>query len=254
VRTPDPSLQAQDDRIRVCRWCRKLLDGTQRRDAVYCGKRCRQAAHRFGRAVQLATAADRPLRLAYADPPYPGLSRRYYRDHPDYAGEVDHAELVSRLQAYDGWALSTSEEAVPLVMSLLAGVDGWRLGPWVRGSRGQRSAGPRSSWEAVFYRCARPLPADDWLDDSLVLTARPRLTDPDRVVGAKPAGFASWMFGLLGARRGDELDDMFPGSGGIQRAWALFQGSPDVGLDASREPGRDGSGRLRVSTTGQNRC
>jgi hypothetical protein len=27
--------------------------------------------------------------MAYADPPYPGQSHRHYRDHPDYAGEVD---------------------------------------------------------------------------------------------------------------------------------------------------------------------
>lgn len=31
------------------------------------------------------------LRLAYADPPYPNRSARHYRNHQDYAGEVDHA-------------------------------------------------------------------------------------------------------------------------------------------------------------------
>jgi hypothetical protein len=40
-----------------------------------------------------AVAAGRPLRLAYADPPYPGKAR-LYQDHPDYGGEVDHAELT----------------------------------------------------------------------------------------------------------------------------------------------------------------
>jgi hypothetical protein len=36
------------------------------------------------------------------------------RDHPKYAGEVDHAELIRRLSAGfpDGWALSTSAEAL----------------------------------------------------------------------------------------------------------------------------------------------
>lgn len=29
------------------------------------------------------------MRLAIADPPYPGCAH-LYRDHPDYAGEVDH--------------------------------------------------------------------------------------------------------------------------------------------------------------------
>ena len=44
------------------------------------------------------------LRLAYADPPYPGQSKRYYGDQPSYAGEVDHAALIERLSGYDGWA------------------------------------------------------------------------------------------------------------------------------------------------------
>ena len=29
------------------------------------------------------------MRIAYADPQYPGFSQ-LYEDHPDYAGEVDH--------------------------------------------------------------------------------------------------------------------------------------------------------------------
>lgn len=43
------------------------------------------------------------MRLAYADPPYPGCAA-LYKDHPDYAGEVDHAALLRTLQDnYDGW-------------------------------------------------------------------------------------------------------------------------------------------------------
>jgi hypothetical protein len=35
------------------------------------------------------------MRLGYADPPYPGLAH-LYKDHPDYAGEVDHVVLIAR--------------------------------------------------------------------------------------------------------------------------------------------------------------
>jgi len=35
-----------------------------------------------------------------------------YRDDPDYGGEVNHGELLGRLAAYDGSALSTSPEAL----------------------------------------------------------------------------------------------------------------------------------------------
>ena len=34
-------------------------------------------------------------------------------------------------------------------------------------------------------------------------------------MGAKPAAFCWWVFDLLGALPGDELVDLFPGSGGI---------------------------------------
>jgi hypothetical protein len=77
----------------------------------------------------------------------------------------------------------------------------------------------------------------------LVHVARPRLTDPARVVGAKPAAFAGWLFELLGALPGDQLDDLFPGSGGIARAWALYasRGSArgvaeDVGDESRLDP------------------
>jgi hypothetical protein len=47
------------------------------------------------------------VRIAYADPPYPGCAK-LYRDHPDYGGEVDHRALVARLQdEFDGWVLHT---------------------------------------------------------------------------------------------------------------------------------------------------
>ena len=104
---------------RLCAWCENPIPAKARRDAVCCSVRCRQARHRFLRAVghAEAVAPGRRPRLAYADPPYPGRAR-LYRDHPDYGGEVDHAELIERPGVYDGWALSTSAEALPEVLAL----------------------------------------------------------------------------------------------------------------------------------------
>jgi hypothetical protein len=42
-------------------------------------------------------------------------------------------------------------------------------------------------------------------------------SDPSR-----PVAFCWWLFDLLGALPGDELVDLFPGSGGIGRAWRLY--------------------------------
>lgn len=65
------------------------------------------------------------MRLAYADPPYPGCAS-LYRDHPDYAGEVDHAALLRTLQDnYDGWVLHTSSVALRAILPLVP--DGARV-------------------------------------------------------------------------------------------------------------------------------
>lgn len=191
------------------------------------------------------------LRLAYADPPYPGLSKRYYEGHGDYQGEVDHAALIRRLSTYDGWALSTSAKALPMVLPLCP--PGVRVAAWVRGERATVSAGPLNAWEPVIYwggrrdvsrRAGAPIRVGDPHDASRATTAahdasevlprrvdvldyRPgvRRTDPARVVGAKPAQFIRWMFDLLGAEPQDTLDDLFPGSGGVARAWGIFTGA-----------------------------
>lgn len=209
----------------ACRWCKRPLGPTQRRDAVYCAVRCRQAAHRFGRHRGRIAQAGEPLRFAYADPPYPRKAH-LYRGHPDYAGEVDHTELVNRLVTgpWDGWALSTSADALPAVLRLCP--DTVRVASWHRGERPTRSYGPLNAWEPVIYSGGRPITDPDLEDrrvDALAYTSRARTTDPDRVIGAKPAAFAFWMFRLLGARIGDTLDDLYPGSGGIARAWAIHQ-------------------------------
>lgn len=251
---------------RPCGWCEGPIPAGARRDAETCSKRCRQARHRFRSTVgQASRVAGTPLRLAYADPPYPGLSAKYYGDHPDFAGEVDHAALVASLAAeYDGWALSTSAEALPAVLALCP--PGVRVAAWVRGARPRRRVvRPLNAWEPVIYwggrvgQDLRDVSPPGGLDaslrdphdvsrshasstalrtDALVYGSRPRLTDPRRVVGAKPAAFCRWLFELLGALPGDELVDVFPGSGGVARAWDAYVAIDD---DLSRVATDDAS-------------
>jgi hypothetical protein len=143
----------------VCAWCCGPIPARARRDSVCCSKRCRQARHRFLRAIGRPefTAAARSLRLAYADPPYPG-NAWLYRDHPDYAGEVDHAALIERLAGYDGWALSTSADALPQVLALCP--PGVRVAAWHRGERPTASRWPLHAWEPVIYAGGRQLSRD----------------------------------------------------------------------------------------------
>ena len=235
---------------RLCAWCDAVIRPSARRDALCCSVRCRQARHRFGAGAPRAATLEGPARrFAYADPPYPGLAKRYYRHHRDYAGEVDHAKLVARLvrEFPDGWALSTSARSLRDVLSLCPSEV--RIAAWVRGERPVKSYSPLQSWDPVIYCGGRPmLPSD--VDarrvDSLVHVARPRLTDPNRVIGAKPAEFCWWLFKLLGALPGDELVDVFPGSGGIARAWAVYESRSPAATTQVTAP-RDAS--LRSSAT-----
>ena len=95
----------RDRRLRVVREPYSLAK--LRRDAVCCSVRCRQARHRFLRAVGHAEpVAPWPPAPAGLRRPAVSGKARLYRDHPDYGGEVDHAELIERLAAYDGWAVS----------------------------------------------------------------------------------------------------------------------------------------------------
>lgn len=171
------------------------------------------------------------MKLAYADPPYPGTSARYYADHPDYAGEVDHQELIDRLidDYPDGWALSTSAEALPEILGMIYTEPPPQVAAWFRGERPTASYWPLHAWEPVIYFGGRPYLSsiDERRIDSLVHVARARRTDPRHVIGAKPAAFCYWMFDLLGARPGDTLDDLYPGSGGIGRAWHEFTVATD---------------------------
>jgi hypothetical protein len=179
----------------------------------------------FARAVGRAGAAgdDRPLRLAYADPPYPG-NAGLYRTHPDYGGEVNHARLIGRLAAYDGWALSTSAEALPSVLALCP--RGVRVAAWHRGERPAPGRRPLYAWEPVIHFGGRQLsrnPGDPRRVDSIVCGVAALTTLPGRVPGTKPAAVCRWIFGLLGGT----LDDLFPGSGAVTRAWAAYTGHTD---------------------------
>ena len=183
----------QPDVTRLCAWCENPIPARARRDAVCCPVRCRQARHRFLRAVGYAesVAPGRPLRLAYADPPYPGKAR-LYRDHRDYGGEVNHAVLIERLSAYDGWALSTSAEALPGVLALCP--PGIRVAAWHKGERVTRSRYPLNAWEPVIYHGGRQLPCAPRRADSIVCGVTPVSTRPGHVIGAKPAAVCRWIF------------------------------------------------------------
>jgi hypothetical protein len=164
---------------------------------------------------------DRPLRIGYADPPYPGQSKKHYEYHADYAGEVDHHELVERLERdYDGWVLHTSSTALPVVMPLLMPLmrDGVRMMAWVKPFAAfKRNVSVAYAWEPVFVRpCRKPVVSGrivmrDWISESITLKKG--------LSGVKPEKVCRWAFEMVGAEPTDVLDDLYPGTGAVSAAW-----------------------------------
>ena len=179
------------------------------------------------------------MRFCYSDPPYPELAERYYKGHPAFAGEVDHAELIAKLASDfpDGWALSTSADALQVVLGMCPA--GTRVAIWVKGSRAGESWRARNAYEPVliYKGRARKIVRDEHLDDVLIWGGRQR-THPGALVGMKSAAFCEWMFRQLGALAGDELVDLFPGSGAVSRAWRLFSNPGDPAHRRRRVPSR----------------
>jgi hypothetical protein len=147
------------------------------------------------------------------------MAARHYRDHPDYAGEVDHAELITRLMEFDAWALHTSSTALKSVLWLCP--DDVRIGAWTKPFASFKpNVNPAYTWEPVIFRGSRRRSREDATVRDYVAVP---ITLRRGLVGAKPEGVCFWIFDFLGLRPGDELIDLFPGTGGVMRAWEKWQ-------------------------------
>ncbi len=163
------------------------------------------------------------MRLAYADPPYPGCAH-LYRDHADYGGEVDHRELIHRLwDEFDGWVLHTSSVALVDVLdevygAMPAAASPPRVMAWVKPFAAfKANVSVAYSWEPVIVKaCRKPVVNGrvvmrDWIAEPITLQRG--------LTGVKPEAVCQWAFEVMGAERDDTLDDLYPGSGAVGRAW-----------------------------------
>ena len=157
------------------------------------------------------------MRLAYADPVYLGMSRRY-PEHPEshvWDNLDTHAQLLATLDRdYDGWAYSCS--ATTLRQILTVAPEGIRIGSWNKPFCAfKRNVRIAYSWEPVLFKPGRDsskLGASVGRDShSANITLRRGLT------GAKPETFCRWVLDLMGYVEGDEVLDLFPGTGVMQR-------------------------------------
>lgn len=165
--------------------------------------------------------SDRRLVMAYADPPYPGLARKYYKDHRDFGGEVDHRGLLSSLEErrtsgeIAGWALSTSSRALQYVLALMPASATPEICSW------HKLVGPGDGKRHDFWEPLIVVPGRPWRQGfQNVLCAATARGGHEKLTGRKPILFCAWLFDALGMSPGDELLDLFPGTGGVSAAWS----------------------------------
>lgn len=166
------------------------------------------------------------MKLAYADPPYIGQAKKHYSHDPRCA-EVDHKALIETLQLeYDGWALSLHSPSLAEILSYCpADV---RVAAWVKPFCAfKKNVNPAYAWEPVIFKPARKLGSKrdtvrDWLAESITMKKG--------LAGAKPKAFCFWIFQLLAAEQGDELIDLFPGTGIVTACWREFETGYDTQL------------------------
>lgn len=168
------------------------------------------------------------MKVAYADPPYVGQSRKHYG-----GAEVNHRLLIAHLcdEFPDGWALSASSPSLEELLHLcreIVGPNGVRVSPWVKPFHVfKQGVRPAYAWEPVIWRGGRntnpSIPPKggtattpkDWVAANITLRRG--------LPGAKPMNFCFWLFDLLNLQRGDEFFDVFPGSGAVAAAWESYQ-------------------------------
>jgi len=173
------------------------------------------------------------MKFAYADPPYLGQGQKLYGAHHPEAhiwDDIDaHRDLIAQLERDypDGWALSASSPSLASILPLCPATV--RVCAWVKPFAAfKANVGVAYAWEPVIVCGGRKRErieptVRDWLAESITL--RRGLT------GAKPERFCRWILSVLNAQPGDEVVDIFPGTGVMGRVWEQWQRFPmtDVG-------------------------
>lgn len=166
------------------------------------------------------------MRLAYADPPYLGMGKRY-PEHPEayiWDDPQTHRDLLERLDdEFDGWAFSASAPSLfHLGLSPRDRERGWRIAAWTKPFAAfKRNVRIAYAWEPIIFK-----PAHDSSRDGAPV-GRDFIAEPIALrrglVGAKPERFCRQVLDLMGWIHGDEVVDLFPGTGVMGRVVAAAE-------------------------------
>jgi hypothetical protein len=172
------------------------------------------------------------MRFAYADPPYLGCCSKYDHYHPDglcWDDVSTHSLLIERLQRDfpDGWALSAS--SVSLRSLLPVSPSDVRIAAWVKPFCAfKKGVRPCYAWEPIIFRGGRnpsnghahPPPVKGGAQTTPKDFIAESITLQKGLTGAKPERVCRWILDLLNVQAGDDVIDLFPGTGIMGRVAA----------------------------------
>ncbi len=196
------------------------------------------------------------MRFAYADPVYLGCSRLY----PEHAesgiwDDLDtHRGLIEQMvdEFPDGWAMSLSTPSLRSILPLCP--EDVRIAAWVKTFCAfKKGVRPAYAWEPVIYRGGRNPPRVKHpppLKGGRQTTPKDFLAEPitlkKGLTGAKPERFCAWVLELLNYQYGDQLVDLFPGTGVMGRVVAQREGGGDEDPDEETTSGDEKDGPKRT--------
>lgn len=164
------------------------------------------------------------MRVAYADPPYPGQAH-LYAGHDDHEGEVDHVELLRYLEEFEAWALHTSSPALRALLPMCP--EATRVLAWVKPwASWKPNVSPAYAWEPVLIYGARARHESDKVRDFFAAHGSTEWDYP----GRKPRAVCMWVFAALGLEEEDTLTDLYPGSGAVLAAWEEYRAQARIDL------------------------
>lgn len=159
------------------------------------------------------------MKFAYADPPYHKMGKKLYGPLHDEAAKWDdkqsHIDLVAHLcdEYPDGWALSCNPRDLNWLLPHMP--EDARVAVWTKTYHQIRPTSTQFAWEPVIWRTVKKDPkrpmVRDWISGAV--------TRQKGTPGAKPHYFNRWILDLLVFdHQTDTLDDLFPGSNGMELA------------------------------------
>lgn len=168
------------------------------------------------------------MKFAFSDPPYLGLAVKFYGHlHPEaavYDTIEGHRALIERQcdEFPDGWAMCLHQQSLRHILPLCpedVRVMAW-VKPWCSFKPSVRVA---YAWEPLIVRGGRPFEGRetdtvrDWISANMAME--------QGLAGAKPPKLIRWLLSVLNAVPGDEVVDLFPGSGIVTRTIEDWQNS-----------------------------